>query len=527
MGCYGINCCETTIPLDLNTYSVQLSAKEDCLSGFLVEENWIGEYNSSNPRYDYLPSDGLVPVVLRWTLQEVDIWSCRGGTTTTDFRLSGNTTITTQSCSCRWNEEGNPYLANGCQGSLEKTLFSAKQLEKATDNFNENCRLGHGGQGTIYKGMLTDGGIVAIKKSKIDSKSQVEQFINEVAILSQLNHRNVVKLLGCCLETEVPLLVYEFISNGTLFEHIHDQSNEFPLSWEMRLRIATEVAGALSYLYSSTSIPIYHRDIKSTNILLDDKYKAKVSDFGTSRSTAIDETHLTTLVKGTFGYLDPEYFQSSQFTEKSDVYSFGVVLVELLTGEKPIFMTRTGEQRNLARHFLLYEEENRLIKIFDPQVLDGTKEELVAVANLARRCLNLNGENRPAMKEVATELEGIGTKMPWLLPSEPKSSLWYPNFRPNVNFVSVAATLESCSDSLHQISSLEQSAFAAPGAFISFLCLLNGATLVVKALYQLRTLHLESGVESLANLAALKPSPPTFLEQLTSSQVLQSPGPQH
>ncbi|KAK2998965.1 hypothetical protein RJ639_022888 [Escallonia herrerae] len=186
-------------------------------------------------------------------------------------------------------------------------------------------------------------------------------------------------------------------------------------------------------------------------------------------------------------------------------------------------MTRTGEQRNLARHFLLYEEENRLIKIFDPQVLDGTKEELVAVANLARRCLNLNGENRPAMKEVATELEGIGM-------SNNKSSTVqkiskYPNFRPNVNFVSAA--LHSPVRTLHQISSLEQSAFAAPGAFISFLCLLNGATLVVKALYQLRTLHLESGVESLANLAALKPSPPTFSEQLTSSQVLQSPGPQH
>ncbi|KAK3004112.1 hypothetical protein RJ639_018580 [Escallonia herrerae] len=141
-----------------------------------------------------------------------------------------------------------------------------------------------------------------------------------------------------------------------------------------------------------------------------DKYRAKVSDFGTSRSIAIDQTHLTTLVKGTFGYLDPEYFQSSQFTEKSDVYSFGVVLVELLTGEKPISMTRTSAQRSLATHFLLSEEENHLFEIIDPRVLnEGTKEELVAVANLARRCLNLNGKYRPTMKEVATELEGIGT----------------------------------------------------------------------------------------------------------------------
>ncbi|KAK2998750.1 hypothetical protein RJ639_024477 [Escallonia herrerae] len=530
MGCYGINCCQTTIPFLLNMYNVNLSAQQDCLSGFLVDEDWIGEYNSSNPRYS-LQNLGLVPVVLRWTLQEGDIQSCRGGTTTAKYRLPGNTTIKTWRCACELAEEGNPYLPNGCQdtiglawlkvtyfnlfcellvveecancrgkcrpnatdssfwcqtsqtksskkdvilgvgismgalflimgifwlykiilrihnkkrkekffkrngglllqqqtsvdkGSIQKTLFSAKELEKATDNFNQNRILGQGGQGTVYKGMLTDGRIVAVKKSKKVDESQLEQFINEVAILSELNHRNVVKLLGCCLETEVPLLVYEFISNGTLFKHIQDQSNELPLSWEMRLCIATEVAGALAYLHSSTSIPIYHRDIKSTNILLDDKCKAKVSDFGTSRSIAIDQTHLTTIVKGTFGYLDPEYFQSSQFTEKSDVYSFGVVLVELLTGKKPISMTRTDEQRSLATHFLLSEEENRLFEIFDPRVLkEGTKEELMAVANLARRCLNLSGKNRPTMKEVATELEGIGM-------SNKKSSTVQTNFQ--------------------------------------------------------------------------------------------------
>ena len=294
-------------------------------------------------------------------------------------------------------------------GSIQKTkIFTSKELEKATDGFNDNRILGQGGQGTVYKGMVADGRIVAVKKSKLVDEEQLEEFINEVVILSQVNHRNVVKLLGCCLETEVPLLVYEFIPNGNLFEYIHDQKEEFEFSWEMRLRIATEVAGALSYLHSAASVPIYHRDIKSTNILLDEKFKAKVSDFGTSRSIAIDQTHLTTHVQGTFGYLDPEYFQSSQFTAKSDVYSFGVVLAELLSGQKPISYEMSEERRSLAIHFILLMEENRILDILDERLVEQDREEqVIAVANLARKCLNLNGRNRPTMREVAIELEQI------------------------------------------------------------------------------------------------------------------------
>ncbi|XP_076928783.1 wall-associated receptor kinase-like 1 [Bidens hawaiensis] len=294
---------------------------------------------------------------------------------------------------------------------VDKTiLFTSRQLTKATDNFNENRILGKGGQGTVYKGMLADGRIVAIKKSKLIDESQLEQFINEVVILSQVNHRNVVKLLGCCLETEVPLLVSEFIPNGTLYDRIHDESHEFPLSLNMRLQIATEVAQALAYLHSATSFPIYHRDIKTTNILLDDKYRAKISDFGTSRFVSVDQTHLTTLVKGTLGYLDPEYFQSNQFTDKSDVYSFGVVMVELLTGEVPISLTRFGENRSLVAHFMLAMEEGRVMSIFESLVIkEGSRGELLVLANLAMRCLNPIGRNRPTMKEVATELEIIRT----------------------------------------------------------------------------------------------------------------------
>ncbi|KAM3747824.1 hypothetical protein ACB098_05G064100 [Castanea mollissima] len=294
--------------------------------------------------------------------------------------------------------------------TVQKTkLFNSKELKNATNHFNKNRILGRGGQGTVYKGMLADGRIVAIKKCNTVDKGNVEKFINEIIILSQINHRNVVKLLGWCLETEVPLLVYEFIPNGTLFQYIHEENEEFPLlTWDMRLRIATEVAGALSYLHSAASLPIYHRDIKSSNILLDDKYRAKVADFGTSRSVAIDQTHVTTLVYGTFGYLDPEYFQTSQFTEKSDVYSFGVVLIELLTGKKPVLSTRSQEEINLSTYFIHSVKQNRLFDILDTQVRkDGNQHEVMAIANLAQRCLHLYGKKRPTMTEIMKELEGV------------------------------------------------------------------------------------------------------------------------
>ncbi|KAK9285841.1 hypothetical protein L1049_025042 [Liquidambar formosana] len=295
------------------------------------------------------------------------------------------------------------------KSNIERTkIFTADELEKATDHYNENRILGQGGQGTVYKGMLPDGRIIAVKKSTIIDKGQIEQFSNEVAILSQINHRHIVKLLGCCLETEVPLLVYEFVSHGTLSNHIHDQIEDFPLTWADRLRIATEVAGALAYMHFSASIPIFHRDIKSTNILLDYKYEAKVSDFGISRSVPTEKTHLTTLVQGTLGYLDPEYFRSNQFTEKSDVYSFGVVLVELLTGRKPVSSTRIEDERGLAAHFISAIKEDCLFDVLDAQVAaEGEKEELLAVAELAKRCLKLNGKKRPTMKEVALELESL------------------------------------------------------------------------------------------------------------------------
>ncbi|KAK8549038.1 hypothetical protein V6N12_061938 [Hibiscus sabdariffa] len=231
------------------------------------------------------------------------------------------------------------------KGPVSAKIFTSEELKKATNKFHETRILGKGGQGTVYKGILQDNRVVAIKKSMIADRSQVEQFINEVVVLSRVNHRNVVKLLGCCLETEVPLLVYEFISNGTLYQRLHCPGN-----------------GTLSWEY-------------------------------------------------------PEYFQSSQLTEKSDVYSFGVVLAELLTGRKALCFLMLEEERNLAMHFASALKKDRLFGIIDHHVLvEGNTAEIKEVAMLADRCLRVRGEERPSMKEVAMELDGLRTmpKHPWM-----------------------------------------------------------------------------------------------------------------
>ncbi|KAM5553492.1 hypothetical protein ABKV19_025623 [Rosa sericea] len=305
-------------------------------------------------------------------------------------------------------------LAN--RGPVDTTkIFTAEELERATNNYHESRVLGKGGYGIVYKGILPDNQVVAIKKSKVGARSQSEQFVNEVIVLSQINHRNVVKLLGCCLETEVPILVYEFISHGTLYEHIHKKRSS--LSFELRMKIAAETAGALAHLHSSISTPVIHRDVKAANILLDDKYTAKVSDFGASRFIPIDETQLATLVQGTFGYLDPEYYHSNQLTEKSDVYSFGVVLAELLTGKVALSFARPEAERCLAHFFVCSMEDGYLNQIlYDDIVNEGDIDQRVIenVANIARRCLRVKGKERPTMREVAMELEGmIMTKHPW------------------------------------------------------------------------------------------------------------------
>ena len=299
-------------------------------------------------------------------------------------------------------------------------IFSTKELAKATNNYDQTQLLGTGGFASVYKGVLTDRDHqtmeIAVKKPK-DSDNKIEidkqQFHEEIAIVSQVNHKNVVKLLGLCLETKIPLLVYERVSNGTLFKHIHSKKSAVIKSWKTRLRIAKETALALDYLHSLAHPPIIHRDVKSTNILLDENYTAKVSDFGASVLIPPGQTGIATTVQGTLGYLDPEYLNTGTLTAKSDVYSFGVVLVELITGEKPISSGRTGTKSNIIQYFISKVSENRdnyVDTILDSEIIrdgDHETEQIEAVAELARQCLEISGAKRPSMKDVAEELSRL------------------------------------------------------------------------------------------------------------------------
>uniref|UniRef100_A0ACD5XMB2 Uncharacterized protein n=1 Tax=Avena sativa TaxID=4498 RepID=A0ACD5XMB2_AVESA len=327
------------------------------------------------------------------------------------------------------------------QGGAFK-IFSEEELQQATNRFSDQQVVGHGGHGTVYKGLLKGGVEVAVKRCMAITEQHKKEFGKEMLILSQINHRNVVKLLGCCLEVEVPMLVYEFVPNGTLFHLIHgNRHGRRRISLATRLGIAYESADALAYLHSSTSTPILHGDVKSSNILLDGDYRAKVSDFGASILAPNDESQFVTVVQGTCGYLDPEYMQTCQLTEKSDVYSFGVVLLELLTGKKPLNLNAPDDEKSLLMIFLSAVMENKLEEILDDQIKgENNAEFLQGIVELAKHCLEMCGQNRPTMKEVADKLDRLRkvVQHPWAQQNsgEDQSLLGEPSFLASSTIVS-------------------------------------------------------------------------------------------
>ncbi|KAG5625829.1 hypothetical protein H5410_011047 [Solanum commersonii] len=285
--------------------------------------------------------------------------------------------------------------------------FSFDEIRKCTNNFSESNCIGSGGYGKVYKGTLTAGEVVAIKRAQHGSMQGAFEFKTEIELLSRIHHKNVVSLVGFCYEQGEQMLVYEYIPKGTLRESLSVKP-KFQLEWTRRLRIALDAARGLAYLHELADPPIIHRDVKSNNILLDDHLTAKVADFGLSKLLRDeDKGHVTTQVKGTLGYLDPEYYMSQQLTEKSDVYSFGVVLLELITSRAPI---ERGKHivRLVAETIYDSKDNSKLYQLIDPRIGPGSKLEGVdRLFTLGMRCVNESGAERPSMGEAVKEIESI------------------------------------------------------------------------------------------------------------------------
>ncbi|KAH0885464.1 hypothetical protein HID58_061560 [Brassica napus] len=299
-------------------------------------------------------------------------------------------------------------LANGSDVYFGVQVFSYEELEEATANFSRE--LGDGGFGTVYYGILKDGRAVAVKRLFERSLRRVEQFKNEIDILRNLKHPNLVILYGCTTRhSRELLLVYEYISNGTLADHLHgDQAQSRPICWPARLNIAIQTANALSFLHASG---IIHRDVKTTNILLDSNYQVKVADFGLSRLFSTDQTHISTAPQGTPGYVDPEYYQCYRLNEKSDVYSFGVVLSELISSKEAVDITRHRHDINLANMAISKIQNDAVHELADLTLGfardPAVKRMMMSVAELAFRCLQQEREVRPSMDEIVEVLKGI------------------------------------------------------------------------------------------------------------------------
>lgn len=295
------------------------------------------------------------------------------------------------------------------------TVFTLREMEAATDSFSDGNLLGKGGFGRVYKGTLPSGEVVAIKKMDLSPFKEAEgerEFRVEVDILSRLDHPNLVSLIGYCADGKHRFLVYEHMQLGNLQDHLNGFGRT-KMDWPLRLKVALGTARGLAYLHSSSAvgIPIVHRDFKSTNILLDNNYEPKISDFGLAKLMPNgQETCVTARVLGTFGYFDPEYTLTGKLTLQSDVYAFGVVLLELLTGRRAVDLNQGPNDQNLVvqvKHIL--NDKKKLRKIIDPEMSRSsyTIDSIAMFASLASRCVRSDSIERPSMAECVKELQLI------------------------------------------------------------------------------------------------------------------------
>ncbi|KAK9078309.1 hypothetical protein SSX86_002366 [Deinandra increscens subsp. villosa] len=290
-----------------------------------------------------------------------------------------------------------------------KTIFTYEELANAAEGFSQTNLLGQGGFGYVHKGILPNGEEVAIKQLKIGSGQGEREFQAEVATISRVHHKNLVSLVGYCTSGLQRMLVYEFVSNNTLEFHLHGKGSNL-LNWDMRMKIALGSAKGLAYLHEDCQPKIIHRDIKSSNILLDSNFEPKVADFGLARFTSESDTHVSTRVMGTFGYLAPEYALTGKLTEKSDVFSFGVMLLELITGRRPIDKAQFLDDNivDWARPLLTQAlEDGNFSTLVDGKLQNNYDcTEMSRMITCAAVCVRHLARRRPSMSQIARALEG-------------------------------------------------------------------------------------------------------------------------